>query len=444
MNSKGFTVIELAFVIMVSGLLMITAFTIYNSYQKQGDIRTTIDNLRLNEQALARFYSSYNFYPCPADPALPPGDPLYGVAQCRVLPTDPCLVQECPIKTGSDVDNDGNDDAVLVGIVPFVTLYDFIKVQTNAGSRSKMPYYATTSLDAFKNRIAYAVSETMADEAPTYSVVGSVITPVIAPNGVVPKNPKWGIIEINDANGNSMLEPPGSAHFVVFSLGDNGFGAHTATGDLVESCEMLDAFGNPIALPGFNNTSLAGMRLERENCDNSDEVFVQEIRSIADTNSYFDDILIIGMSQINNIWTTNTTGGLYNTNAGNIAVGPNLTDGSQALHVNGDPAATPAPIPGNIRAETQMQAQNGFCSKDTADPGCLDPRFIATSGVLPTADQNCPAGEVAYAIENNRLLCKSILPPGLMDLPTCPTGEFLRGINIRVDGSFTAICNVPP
>ena len=70
MNSKGFTLVELAIVIIITGLLMIPAFHMYDTYLYEKRVRETRDHLAKIKTELAVFQIKRGRYPCPSDRSL--------------------------------------------------------------------------------------------------------------------------------------------------------------------------------------------------------------------------------------------------------------------------------------------------------------------------------------------------------------------------------------
>jgi type II secretory pathway pseudopilin PulG len=417
----GFTIIELAIVVIISGFMFSIILQAYNAYMQETKLRETIDQTRIIEDALYQFYSVRGRYPCPANPGAAPADADYGIESCRPDFTSACPANLSCQTTGNDVDLDGRDDFVNIGIVPFRTIDNFIldpDDNPDTPETSKIDYDISKTIDPYTFRIAYAVSETMTRPG-NYSAVN-------------PANPNWGVISVVDENNRPAVDPPDSAHFVLYSSGENGLGAYTDQGTLVESCTVISAVTElPESTTGFNDVNISGMRIEVENCDNTDTVFVQSFRSIANDNNYFDDTLFTGKTPFDNIWKTSFAGGteswIYNSNLGNVAVGEGLVAPTERLHVDG-----------SARAEDAAQAIDGFCT--TANTDCFDPNFVAGTMEDP-ADQTCPDGQVIRAIEDNKVRCVNPFESvGTINV-ACPPGQYLSGIIVDSSGSVTGRCS---
>ena len=80
-GEHGFTLIELAIVMVVVGLMLAGAMKLLGSQLDQSRFKATRDHLQTAYDALVAFYASHAYLPCPADGALPGSDANYGRAQ---------------------------------------------------------------------------------------------------------------------------------------------------------------------------------------------------------------------------------------------------------------------------------------------------------------------------------------------------------------------------
>lgn len=410
--SKGFTLVEMAIVTLVSGFFLVMIVKSYsNEFQRQKH-QETREHIEATQGAINEFYFREGRYPCPADPRLPPSDPDYGMEACRPDPTVACVSgapppgePACTSDFARDADGIGGPDRVLIGAVPFITL-DLNVVDT--------PYAVRQGSDGYGRLLSYAVSELMTSAAASY---------------LNPVNPKLGAIDVVDVNNNPVVQPQGSAHYVIFSHGETGVGAYTKRGTLVENC-FVSATASPPA-SGFN-PGTAGIQVELENCDNNDAIFVKDLSSYADSDDFNDDVLYFGVNPQTQIWRNSPlapTGSTYyyNTNAGNVGVG--TVSPISKLHVAGD-----------VEAESQAMSTTieGFCGLSGSD--CLDPDFLGGSGF------DCPDGEVAVGIEDNQLVCQPLLsgPPTFStDCASITPGSFMTGFSVDFSGNATPVCVVP-
>lgn len=232
-QEKGFTLIEVAIVLVIGGILLASASALLLNYMKKVQFSTTERRLEAVDEALALFLSLNGRYPCPADPAALIDDPggNFGVevATCN-------LAANAPNGRGGRI--------VRIGDVPVRTLNlpdDFIG-------------------DSWGGRFTYAITEALADPAGTY-------------------NRDEGAIFIRDSNNNEVAVIPGSvppqggiAHYAIVSHGVNNSGA--------------------TALAGGGATPCTAGTQEEENC-NGDAIFRSTMLLATANNASLNDDLVL-------------------------------------------------------------------------------------------------------------------------------------------------------
>jgi prepilin-type N-terminal cleavage/methylation domain-containing protein len=80
-GQQGFTLVELAIVMAVAGLMLAGTMKLLGGQLDQSRLKTTRDRLQMAYDALVSFYVSHAHLPCPADGALASSDVNYGRAQ---------------------------------------------------------------------------------------------------------------------------------------------------------------------------------------------------------------------------------------------------------------------------------------------------------------------------------------------------------------------------
>lgn len=396
----GFTLLEMALVIMISGMTMLMLTEFMRVYTINGQYERTLEHANTSKTALREFFVVQKRYPCPADPTLLPNDANYGKENCRTNTDignnpDDCTTTlpfplACTTNFSRDGDQNGMPDVVLIGILPFRTIYEEV-IDT--------PFFESDKLDGYGVYLSYAVTEHM-----TYNWH----------NLNDPASPHTGAIRVEDENGLSVVIPDDSAHYVLFSHGDNGRGGYTPSGIMIDDCLIPSVIIGDPAVAAPPGPTAAGVIVEKENCDNNDAIFVQAIRSLADNSNYNDDILIFNKPGQVPLWTRSMTSSvtpgeswIYNTNRENVGIGllPNRPE--QRLHINND-----------LSADDTMSGVQ-YCGIGPDAGICVLPGMIAGTG------STCPnANEVAYAIQDNRIVCR----PVVWELPTvqnCDPGEYI-------------------
>lgn len=245
-QSRGFTLIELAVVLFV-GTLILGGIVQYLALQvATAKVTATKTKQDAIKSALVNYVARNNQLPCPADPALPNGDPLNGIAKAA------------GVCNGGGVVTNGN---VTQGMIPWATL----------GLSNE------SALDGYGNRFTYQVVIPATNLQPipgpgqqAVSGMKGFITLHSAGPAVLP--PAGGANQINNCTPGTPTDNPCLAVVVVVSHGPDGFGAYTDGGVQI-------AF--PATITGNN---------ERENA-NGDSAFVTRVFSGSDTDP-FDDIVL--------------------------------------------------------------------------------------------------------------------------------------------------------
>lgn len=393
-DDAGFTLVEMAIVVLIAGFFFAAGVKMYSNEMEKAQYIETQDNLETSQEVINAFYFQNGRYPCPANPILTPSDPDYGREDCSCG-----LGMACTNVGARDADGDGVADNVMIGVVPFRDLDDNV---------AETPYSVAEGFDGYHNMLSYAVTEEMTSTAYNFGN---------------PVNPRLGAINVRDYNNQAVVDPDSSAHYVIFSHGKTAEGAYKRQGNRITPCSV-----GGLTVPGLNP---AGIQIELENCDNNDAIFIKEFQSLGDGDRFYDDVLHYGINMQSIIWRDSIFAPIgethyYNTNSGFIGAGT-LTPNTK-LHVAGD-----------IRAETQMESDLGYC--DITEAGdCLDPDFLGGSGFT------CPPGLVATGIENNQLVCEDIWTSGInFSSGSCPgAGEFITSFSIDNLGNVSVIsCAIP-
>lgn len=394
-KNQGFTFIELAVVIMISGSLMLLIAAFLENYAKNIQRTKTIENLSITDEALAEYYGRFGVYPCPADPTLGPGDALYGIANCRnydpmdtsfpLYDPESCINMrtpniECTQNSSDDRDQSGNNDVVLIGVMPFRTLAN-LAMLTNGGLTT--PYREIHGKDGYNRLLTYAVTEVM-----TNTKLYSVTKPV---------DSDLGAIAVIDENGNTVINPQRTAHYVTLSHGDNGRGGYTPAGQRIDNCNVTRLDGTVGApFPGPPSSAPTGTDTEIENCDFNDAIFVTAIRNEGAGGDYSDDIVQYRARTFRQYWKTSIADPnviYYDVNLGNVGVGVEVP--THKMHLKGD-----------LVVDIQTEASLGYCEGGVVNlnpaSNCLDPAFLGGGEVTtstPASGRNvCPPGQAAYAI----------------------------------------------
>jgi len=395
------------------------AMQYYSIFKSRQAYDATKESLVAVDNALLAVLGLEGHYPCPADPTLPPNHPDYG----RALPVCNVCIDEttrpflsdgitesnviCSNEGTRDVDGDGANEFVLIGAIPFRTLYE-------STSQLPVPFIQANGLDGYNNLFTYAVTEDMTSNA------FDVLNPV---------NPYTGAVRMIDENGIEMSDPVSSAQFVIVSHGKNGRGGYTLEGTQIDNC-FVSSTGVPPA-PGYQPFgSVAGLNPELENCDANDGVFTKALLALNEDDSYFDDIVYFRNRTSTGLWSASpgsvTGDDIYNTNVGDVGVN---TDAPLAkLH-----------IVGTARVDTEVQAEQGYCDNTHIQTGtdtdldCLNPALLGSFDPDPSERWACGNGQVAIGIQDNQLICEDLIinPASVQFNVSCTPPEYPTGLRFE-------------
>lgn len=187
-SQKGYTLIELAIVLVIVGILATPAIVLYQQNKIKNDYDKTGNAIAEATSAIGDFRAAYGRYPCPAPANVSPDNPLYGLENCAAA-----------VSVASDRSGMGN---IVIGSLPFKSM-----------SLQEKEIY-----DAYGFRLTYAVTENLASSA-TFNAANGGIT-----------------ILDTSATPVSIITPADSGHFIVLSHGRNGVGAFSKNGVLSTPC----------------------------------------------------------------------------------------------------------------------------------------------------------------------------------------------------------------
>ncbi len=219
-NSRGFSLIELAVVMVIIGILLVGILSAYTVQMRKQQVDTTRNNIVDAREALEKFAKDYGFYPCPADPgststvATDCGAPVAGNVIERTHPDDPST----PLVDESYV--------IRIGEIPSAYLVPDDPATPDDESDSIQIVSGAGRTDGYKNRLLYAVTVDKTNPATFFAKKGKIVAK--KPNGE---------------------EISSTADFILLSGGEN-----KSSPFIADSCDAS--------------------AVEGENCDGDDNVFV--------------------------------------------------------------------------------------------------------------------------------------------------------------------------
>lgn len=368
-KSAGYSLIELATVMIIIGLLVAPMIAAYNSYQKKLAFEVTDDNIALVSTAMGAYRALNGRYPCPASITADRDSPDYGrESDCSstVIAPGSCADGICVKNSARSIA--GVPIRVRVGSIPFRHL----NVSEN------------TSYDAYGQRLTYVLTESLGDKD-KFKMDGGGI-------GVVDtQSPPVSVIGTGaDEN---------TAHFIIIAHGANGVGARLETGALREACGPVDA------------------NFENLNCqdETTPAIYRQAQYATASGLNYYDDTISYFVRGEVTPWLVNKD------NRADIYLKDLSNDAKVGIDTPGNVALNDRTKINSIaRARTELKTSD-LC--DQAGNNCTHASLLAGDD----ARMECPAGQYMVAISNNEKECKPEV------FQKCPAGQVVNRITAQGD-----------
>ncbi|MGB0720113.1 MAG: hypothetical protein ACPGRX_06545, partial [Bdellovibrionales bacterium] len=304
----------------------------------------TDENLKIVQTAMADYLQANGHYPCPASSTTARTDSTDGDTTDCSTAAAPAGIQRTP---GRDPDGVGPFPAlpVRIGALPYKAL--------------EIPVNAT--LDGYGNRISYAVTEVLANPTAVFPIGGFNFNDL----GAIDVLNESGTTVFEDTAGNPA---PGTGHFYIFSHGEDGLGAFSNAGVLVQAC--------------------GAVVITSDNCDGDATFRAQSISK--GTVTFDDQNIYTSVNSIENVWERSPSdpNAIHNSNVGNVGIGKNNP-------------AVPLDVNGNVQGDRFIANINvhsdQYCDENGVN--CMLPEVIGGTGMI------CPPGEFMRGIQNNTPIC---------------------------------------
>lgn len=390
-NIQGFTLVEMAFAMVVMALLIAGAIPLYTVYMEQKIITTTKDNQAAVYEALIQYKNKFAKYPCPASLTKPITDDAYGMSEtCPVtgVAVGACVDGICAEQGPATIDVGGvvQTTRVLRGAVPFKTL----------------ALTEDQAYDGYGRRLSFIVTERLTDQDLFDENHGGI-----------------QLIDANDVALTNSAPGAGGAHFLIISGGSHAEGYYNHSGALVGTCDVL--------------------RLEGQNCDQtSSAVYRISSRNAAGNNQDFDDFVVYNALREPVLWNYEDAApnDIGDRTAGNVGIGME-PETDRKLSVDGNI---------KVRGPDTMDTSGLYCEQTTGE--CFDPDELGTlnpcpasapymvgfdSGhkrCIPVPTIKCPPGEVVTGFDSAgiRICDPLVIPPkncAALSVPICSTNQTL-------------------
>jgi prepilin-type N-terminal cleavage/methylation domain-containing protein len=328
---KGFTLIEMAVVIIIVGLLVASFSPLLNLKIKQSRMDRTHTNIDAAISAIGGYLLVNGHYPCPASLTAKRTDLDYG-HQSNCSDTASIAVGSCAngicIQQGKgtlihDPDNPANmitvKPRIRVGAIPFREL--------NLPDESYMR-------DGYGSLLIYAVTEPLAESATFNAEAG-------------------GISIVND-QGASAVSPENSAQFMILSSGANQAGAFLPEGSRNDSC--------PASGPEAINCAMTATSIAPE----AEYRVAQQSDS---STAKFDDVISYSLESDMPLWETSSNDkDIHHKTGGGVGVDLDPDPASKLDLSQGDRSA----VNDTVRAQDDLHSVQ-LCDEE----GCFPSSAIA-------------------------------------------------------------------
>lgn len=235
-SNHGYTLVEMALVIAVLGVLSGMMLTMLTGTQEAATLKAQKAQMKAVDEALVYHVRLRGRLPCPARPTLLESDANFGREDCS-SPADIATVRDSGGGTSANED-------VYIGMLPTRTL--------NISDRFLY--------DQWGQRLTYAVIKKLTTDATSFQNYATTIN--------------RGVIRINDAAGNQMTaqSPTAVVAYAVISHGKDKKGAYTQLGTAPINCGTTE--------------------IDRENCLKDNPTFIDaDINDSDITANYYYDFI---------------------------------------------------------------------------------------------------------------------------------------------------------
>lgn len=389
-NNKAFTLLETAVVIAVLGMILAAVLMPYNLWRKNQAIKTTEMNISTATAAITNFLVQRGRYPCPARIDASRGDADYGLEGiCDDSdPNYPTITNPGgPTVAGTFADGyyyERGRRVVDMDPAPGPPVNAIPVVRRGALPFRTLGLSEDQSEDGYGMRLQYTINENLATT-----------------NKYVQES---GAIRVTDVSGNSLVNPSDSAHYVIFSTGEDKAGGYSRDGILVGACDVTHKDGENCNTLSGGGASFAD--------------YIHATYSKTDGANHYDDSLKFYSSVETPLWRVADPTGLHIRDLIGAETGGRIGIGIS------NPVAT-LDVAGEIRADNGNSMVSELCSSGGSD--CIDvSKFGDPAG---NADYQC-GGDYAVGISGSK-------PGGGIDCKPaeikCPAGRKMKGI--KPDGT---------
>lgn len=400
----GYTLLQMALAMLVLGLLVGGFLQIYSLYSQNQKILKTQQVVSDATSKIQAYRHVFGHYPCPASLNAARTAANYGTeTNCSDVTTiapGACAGGICIRSTTRLVDDDNDTTTppvnmtlrVRIGAIPFRVL--------------QMDEHDT--FDSYGSRLTYAVTEAMGTLAGFQELRGG--------------------IDIVDEQAQSLIQPPGSAAFVILSHGPNRVGAYSSSSGTQIPC----AGSGPDDLTNCIDPTVAGGAVNAR--------FVNSFGQYGTAATTFDDVVSYFASAENPMWRRVAPGSedIVDMSGNRVGVGTSTPQGTFSVSqstvnpITGTMEVTNALTAGGValesgalRASTDIRA-NTYCNPSGTK--CFQTKDFKGDPDLSTGGMACPNGSYIAALTSNGTNTNAV-PDCQPVRATCPAGQVFTGMS---------------
>lgn len=383
-KESGFSLIEVSIALVIIGLIMVPIFMQYKIDVADDQQKGTANRMTNVQNAINQhLFAGAGAYPCPASLIVGEGDAEHGRAFTNCADFDAirlCTAPEWDDDDGICKTSATQTEAVLIGAVPFDPI----------GLTPK------DTLDAWGNKILYAVTYEQTNPATFNNNSGAIITWAYVDHDSNPATPP---VQQNITDAVKRVD------FILLSHGVRGAGAYSANGQLISTCPSTVS-----AIEGMN-------------CDMDNTFFLEDngmtvrigSRSTPNNSNYYDDLTREQYSATQEVWFPHPLNPDHVMTL-STRVGIGVDSPQYTLDVNGE-----------IQANGALKS-NRLCTSNYSD--CFETQFV-------TSQHDCIGDTNAGAVRmfENSLKCASPVQESDTDTALHTGGHPFRLSAVKSDGT---------
>ncbi len=409
-KTSAFTLIEIAIVITVAGLMLSGSIYAYKLTMVTRPIQVTRTNFEIIELALSKFLALNGRLPCPAKPELLENDANAGLescgaaSECSNSATEDTGAGLCSTD-GRDADGDASLDRIVIGSVPYTAL-GLTFAEGNDGRFRK---------------IKYVVTESLTDAATYDEDLGAIY--IVDPMGITAIDgdgnitPNYRVASPPDDINGTFPYPYGSGQFYLMSFGVNNISSYvfTSGGGIANrssssyQCEKLETISSLF------------FGLDFENCNNDSYFFSNTRYTLSKDlkNFWYLDDIIHGNFRVKPYeggeWQYS---GTVTTPEEPVAV--KVKTSSARVGIGTDKPSTTMEVNGNMR--TDKITVEKICDSTNA---CFSPKILVGNGASA-----CAGGDgTLQGFKDGKPVCVNTTFTNFTTKDCAAEGKVMQGIN---------------